>query len=150
VTEQQTFDGSGDPTLRRVADASLFLMAGAVARPKMSALQRQVRDAGTDYPWETVVDGVLAEPVDPQKLVQQGLRAQRDWILRGGRETPGPSLKSRGKGCVAAMIARALFFVLYTVAVVLLLLAVRHKWPDLDVYRLLEWLYGVFPSIRPA
>lgn len=142
-------DGGNDPVLRRVADASLYLMAGAVSRPKMASLQRSVRDAAGEYPWEQVVDGILDEPVDPQKLAQQGLRAQRDWVLRGGRETPGPSMKARGKGCLAGILARLFFFAMYTVAVVLMLLVIRHRWDDMNLYRLLDWAYDVFPSIKP-
>ena len=32
---------------------------------------------------------------------------------------------------------------------VVLLVLLKHKWPSWDVYRLLAWLYEVFPSLVP-
>ena len=85
-----------DPVTSRVALSALRLLAGTVPKKRLQALRQTVDKAGGEYPWERVTDALNAEPAEQQQLVQQGLRAQRDWILRGGRETPKASMKSRG------------------------------------------------------
>jgi hypothetical protein len=87
---------------------------------------------------------VLAEPADPQQLVQKGLRAQRDWIVRGGREVPRPGVGHRAKGLLARICAQVIFFAIYSAAVLILLLLLKHKVPGLDIYRILDWGKGLF------
>jgi hypothetical protein len=140
----------GDQTMADVAAVSLRLLAGAVPRHTMQALQRTIESSPAEYPWQVVTKVVLEEPVDAGKLVQQGLRAQRDWIQRGGRETPGKSASVRAKTFVAKLTAQAIIFGVFVVLAVLSLLLIKHKWPEIDVYVLLEWFYGVFPSTRPS
>ena len=133
-----------DETLRAVSAVSLRLMAGAVPKRTLEQLRKAVQESQAEYPWQVVTQAVLAEPVDDQRLVQQGLVAQRDWILRGGRETPGPSLSRRAKGLVARIVAELIFFVVMSVVVVGALMLCKHKWPEIDIYRLLAWLQSLF------
>ena len=137
-----------DETLQAVSAVSLRLMAGAVQKRTLDQLRQTVQASPSEYPWQVVTQAVLAETVDPQRLVQQGLVAQRDWILRGGRETPGPSLGRRGKGFLARICAELIFFVVMSVVVVGALMLCKHKWPEVDIYRLLAWLQGLFASNR--
>ena len=89
---------SPDDTLLAVGAVSLRLLAGTVSRRTMEQLQRTVQQSPAEYPWQVVTQAVLAEPVDAQRLVQQGLQAQRDWIVRGGREVPQRPLAHKAKG----------------------------------------------------
>lgn len=131
------------------AEVSLRLLAGSVPRRTLEALKRTVQQSPSEYPWQVVTRAVLAEPVDEQQLVQNGLRAQRDWILRGGRETPGRPLSVQAKTFVAKVLSQLIFVLVYTVVIAVLLLLLRHRWPELDLYRILDWLYATFPSLRP-
>lgn len=131
-----------------VAQVSLRLLAGAVERPLFAQLQRQLAAAPDSYPWQEATRALLASPVDAQQLVQRGLQAQRDWILRGGRETPRPTLARRAKGLLARLCAQLLFAVLFAVVLLVALLAVKHRWPEFDVYQVLDWLYRTFPALR--
>lgn len=137
-----------DETLQAVSAVALRLMAGAVPKRTMEQLRQTVQQNVAEYPWQAVTQAVLAESVDPQRLVQQGLVAQRDWILRGGRETPGPSVGRRAKGLVARIVAELIFFVILSVVVVGALMLCKHKWPEVDIYRLLAWLQGLLASAR--
>jgi hypothetical protein len=92
---------------------------------------------------------VLAEPVDQQQLVQQGLKAQRDWILRGGREAPAKPVAVRAKTLVAKLLAQLITFAMCSAVLLVLLLALKHKWPEADIYRPLAWLYEQFPKLLP-
>jgi hypothetical protein len=150
-------DGGGSPLLdldqpaaayEAVAHASLRLLAGAVDRPLFAQLQRQLAASPDSYPWQEATRALLAPPVDAQQLVQRGLQAQRDWILRGGRETPKPALARRAKGLLARLCAQLLFAVLFAVVLLVALLAVKHRWPELDIYQALDWLYRTFPALR--
>ena len=133
-----------DEALQAVGAVSLRLLAGAVPRQTMQQLQRTVRQSPSEFPWQIVTQAVLADPVDPQQLVQQGLRAQRDWIVRGGRETPATPVTQRAKGLLAKLCAQAIFLLLYTVVVVVALLLLRHKVPELDIYRITTWVTDLF------
>lgn len=137
-----------DDTLQAVADVSLRLMAGAVSKRTMEQLQRTVQQTPTEFPWQVVTQAVLAEPVDAQRLVQQGLQAQRDWILRGGREAPGRPLSYKAKSLLARICAQLIFVAIYTVVVVVALLLLKHKLPDFDIYRILTWVQGLFGTPR--
>lgn len=138
-----------DDTMAAVGAVSLRLLAGAVPRRTMEALKRAVVESPAEFPWKVVTQVVLADPVDEQNLVQQGLRAQRDWILRGGREAPGKPVGQKAKTLIAKLLAQLIFLSVYSVVVLVLLLALKHKWPGADVYRLLGWLYEVFPGLVP-
>ncbi len=85
--------------------------------------------------------------MDPDRLLKQGLEAQRDWVRRGGRETPKPGLRRRGKVLAAGFVARLLFFLAYTVVMVILLVLMKHVWPAVDIYSLLDWLREQFPQV---
>lgn len=133
-----------DETLTAVASASLRLMAGAVSKRTMEQLKRTLQQSPAEFPWQVVTQAVLAEPVDEQKLVQQGLAAQRDWIVRGGRETPGPGIGHKAKGLLARLCAQLIFGAIYAVVIVVLLLLLKHKMPNVDIYRLLAWFQQAF------
>jgi len=133
-----------DDTLRAVADTSLRLLAGAVQKRTMEQLKRTLQQSPAEYPWQVVTQAVLAEPVDPQQLVQRGLQAQRDWILRGGRETPGPGLAHHAKGLLARLCAQLIFGALYAVVILAILLLLKFKFPGFDIYRVLTWFQQVF------
>lgn len=126
--------------LGAVSAVSLRLLAGAVPKRTMEQLQRTLRQSHAEFPWQVVTQAVLSEPVDPQQLVQQGLAAQRDWILRGGRETPRPQVGARAKGLLARLCAQLVFGALYTVVILAILLLLKHKLPELDIYRVLDWI----------
>lgn len=137
-----------DDTLQAVGAVSLRLLAGAVSRPTMDQLRRTLDQSPAEYPWQVVTQTVLAESVDPQRLVQQGLQAQRDWILRGGRETPGRSLTTKAKGFVARLVAQTIFGGLFALVLVTGLLVLKYKLPDYDIYRILTWLLDAFPALK--
>jgi len=136
--------GRSDATLDAVAQASLRLMAGAVSKRTMDQLQRTLQQSPAEFPWQVATQAILAEPVDPSRLVQQGLVAQRDWILRGGRETPGPGIGHRAKGLLARLCAQLIFGALYAIVIVALLLLLKHKLPGFDIYRVLAWFQSAF------
>ena len=133
-----------EQTLRAVSDVSLRLLAGTVSKQKMEQLRRTVEQSTAEFPWQIVTQAVLAEEVDPQRLVQQGLAAQRDWILRGGRTAKGPSITHRTKGFVARLTAQLIFFVIFLVVIVAALLVLKFKLPDFDIYRIMTWIEGLF------
>lgn len=115
---------------------SLRLLAGTVSRKTLDALKRTVLASPDEYPWRVVNQVVLSESVDEQDLAQKGLRAHRDWILRGGRENPGKPLGLQAKTFAAKVVAQALFGLVFALALVVLLLVVNHKWPSFNIYQL--------------
>ncbi len=132
-----------------IAAVSLRLLAGAVPRRTLDGLKRTVQASPAEYPWQVVNKVVMAEPVDDHDLAQKGLRAQRDWILRGGRENPGKPLSVQAKTLVAKLLTQLIFASIYAVLIVILLWVFKHKWPSMDIYRPLAWLYEAFPSLVP-
>lgn len=141
--------GSPDETMTAVAAVSLRLMAGTVSRKTMEQLKRTVQETPSEYPWQVVTQAVLAEAVDEQKLVQQGLRAQRDWVVRGGRQDPGRPLDVRAKTLLAKLLTQLIVFGLYTVLIIALLLLIKQRVPGFDIYRVLSWLQETFPGAFP-
>ncbi len=133
-----------DDTLDAVARANLRLMAGFVSKRTMEQLQRTLQQNPSEFPWQVVTQALLAEPVDEQRLVQQALVAQRDWIVRGGRETPRPGVAHRAKGLLARLCAQLIFGALYAVVIVVLLLLLEHLNPQLDLSRVLHWFQATF------
>ena len=133
-----------DDTLDAVARANLRLMAGTVSKRTMEQLRRTLEASPSEFPWQVVTQALLAEPVDEQRLVQQALVAQRDWIVRGGRETPRPGLGHRTKGFFARLCAQLIFGAIYAVVIVVLLLLLKHLRPELDIYRPLAWIQQTF------
>lgn len=133
----------GEQTLRAVSDVSLRLMAGAVSKPKMAQLRVTVEGNENEYPWQAVTQSVLSEEVDEQRLVQQALAAQRDWILRGGRTAKGPSITRRAKGLLARFVAQLIFAVIFTaiILVALVVLEIKLGWNLYDVW---PWILGLF------
>lgn len=131
-----------------VREVSMRLLGGGVPRASMTQLQKLARENVGDYPWRDVTKRILAEPIDEQRLVQQALTQQRDWIWRGGRETPGPGIGYRTKSVVAKLVAQTIFLSIWALVLAITLLALKHKF-GFDVYQLLELLYSTFPSLRP-
>lgn len=132
-----------DQTLRAVSDVSLRLMAGCVSKPKLAQLRITVEENTDEYPWQTVTQAVLSEEVDEQRLVQQGLAAHRDWILRGGRTAKGPSITRRAKGLLARLVAQLIFAVIFTtiILVALVILQIKLGW---DLYAVWPWILSLF------
>ncbi|MCA8973670.1 MAG: hypothetical protein KDC98_03065 [Planctomycetes bacterium] len=131
-----------------VREVSLILMGNGLPRQSMSQLQKMLRENVGDFPWQEVTRRILTEPVDMQRIVQQALAAQRDWIWRGGRETPGPSAGHRAKGFVAKICAQTIFLAIWAIVIVVTLVVLKHGNPSIDIYGVLEWLYQTFPSLR--
>ena len=123
-----------------VAHAALRLLAGAVPRATLDRVRRDAEKAGAEYPWEAATRALLAEPIAPQQLVQQGLVAQRDWILRGGREAPKPGIGRRAKSLVARLLAQLVFGVLYAVVIAAVLVLLKYQYPAIDLYIAVDWL----------
>jgi len=133
----------GEQTLRAVSDVSLRLMAGAVSKPKMAQLRITVEGNENEYPWQTVTQSVLSEEVDEQRLVQQALAAQRDWILRGGRTAKGPSITHRAKGLLARLVAQLIFAVIFTTIILVALVVLEIKL-DWNLYEVWPWILSLF------
>lgn len=125
-----------EDALKAVSEASLRLMAGAVSKPKMAQLKIQAQQDESQYPWQAITQSILSEQVDDQRLVQQGLAAQRDWVLRGGRLAPGPTVARRAKGFFARLAAQLVFAVIFVVVLVVALLLLEYKFPACDI----DWL----------
>lgn len=138
-----------DSMMAAVGAVSLRLLAGTVSRKTMEQLQRTVQQSPSEYPWQVVTQAILAEPVDEQKLVQQGLRAQRDWLLRGGRETPGKPVSVQAKTFVARLLVQTITVAIVAVLLVVALLILKHKFPAFDIYAVLTWVQQTFPNLLP-
>ena len=138
-----------DPIFSSICESTTRLIAGAVSRSTMKELQKTVNAATTVYPWEVVVDRILREQVDQTELTERALRAQRDWVVRGGRQTPGKGLTYKTKSLVARLLARVVFLAILIPVVVTLLVLVKQKWPEFDIYRILLWLQNTWPSMFP-
>ncbi|MEY3160220.1 MAG: hypothetical protein RIT25_211 [Planctomycetota bacterium] len=136
---------ASDP-LANTAEVALRLMAGMVPRKTLQSVQRMAVESTGEYPWRAVHEAVLADPVDPQELLRRGLLAERDWVARGGRETPGPGLKRRAKGFVAKVLAQLIVFAITLALAVVVLLLVKYRWPEMDVYRVLEMVRPFLPD----
>lgn len=150
-TPQQPDLNEGDEALRAVSEASLRLMAGSVSKPKMAQLKITAQQNEAEYPWQAITQAILSEEVEGQRLVQQGLAAQRDWILRGGRTAKGPSVTRRAKGFFARLMAQLIFGVIFVVVVVVGLLLLEYKFPAWDIDWLLDKtleLVGAEPRTR--
>lgn len=132
-----------DPTLRQIGDASLRLMAGVVSKARMEQLQKTVERSADGFPWQQVTAEILAEDVPAERIVQQGLVAQRDWILRGGRTSRGPTVARRAKGLLARLMAQMIFGVLFTAVVVTGLIVLQHKFAWADIYQIVPWFLGL-------
>lgn len=139
-------DDLADPqaALRAVGETSLRLLAGAVPKGKLDQLRRLVEQSPDAFPWQLVTRELLADPIDAQRLMQQGLVAQRDWIARGGRTSKGPGIVRRTKGFVARLMAQLVFGVMFAVVLVagLILLQIKVEW--FDIYQLVPWVKGLF------
>jgi len=136
--------GRPDATLDAVAQASLRLMAGAVSKRTMDQLQRTLQQSPAEFPWQVATQAILAEPVDANRLVQQGVGGGGGLILRGGRETRGPGIGHRAKGLLARLCAQLIFGALYAIVIVALLLLLKHKFDGFDIYRVLAWFQSTF------
>lgn len=132
---------------RAIAEVSMRLLAGSVDRRTLDALKASVQGTAGEYPWQAVTHTILASPADPQKTVQAALVAQRDWLLRGGRETPC-SLGRRAKGLLAKLVAQLLVFAVTAALVIAGLLLLKYRFPDFDIYRILALLEELFGQLR--
>lgn len=146
MTDPSTDLSDPAKTLDAVGAASLRLLAGTVSKATMQQLRRTLEQSPAEFPWQIVTQAIVAEPVDPQRLVQQGLAAQRDWILRGGRTAPAPTLVRRAKGLFARLCAQMIFGLLYALVIVAGLLVLKFKFPDFDIYRILTWIQQLLPA----
>ncbi len=133
----------------QIAQVSLRLLAGAVSKRGLEGLKRTLEASPSEYPWQVVTKVVLSEPCDEQDLAQRGLRAQRDWILRGGRENPGKPIGLRAKTLLAKLVAQLLFFVIYTLTVLVLLLLLEHKWPQINIYQAWAGVWSTLQGLLP-
>jgi hypothetical protein len=136
-------DPGRDPLLLDVCEVSHRLLAGLVSRKTMRDLQALVRSSQAAYPWREVVERALGEPVEEAALLQSGLKAQREWILRGGRlDAAGESRRS----CLGSLVSIGLVFLAFLATVVVILVVARMHWPQADIYRLIDWLHETFPG----
>lgn len=135
---------------RAIEQASARLLGGTVDKKCFERLRGSIQVAaatGKEYPWREVLTSLLADSVDEQRMAQQALQAQRDWILRGGRETP-KSLGRAAKGLLARFVAQLLIFALISLIVIVLLLALKYRFPEFDIYRVLAWAQGLVNALR--
>ena len=156
MTGPQTCFAEQDPTVARVAEASLRMMAGTVSPATRRRTKELAAAAAGGYPWDAVVTAVLADPIDPSVLVQKGLTAQRDWVVKtaaaGAPASPaprsGPALSYRIKRLLAVSLARLMFYALFTLCLLTLLVLVRKALPWADLYALtdqgLEFVRSLF------
>lgn len=135
-----------DPIFSRICETSTRLMGGAVNRSTMKKLQKLVRADGDSYPWEEVVDRVLAEEMAPAELTKTALKSQRDWVVRGGRQTPGKSVRHHAKSLLAKVLAKLIFMVILMACIIVLLVLCKLRWPEIDIYAANEWLAEAWPS----
>ncbi|MHC4514477.1 MAG: hypothetical protein ACYS5W_12335 [Planctomycetota bacterium] len=150
--QHENRDHDPEVLFQEISELSLRLMAGAVSRRTMKDLQRMVERSRDTYPWDAVLDRALADPVDQHELVNRGLRAQRDWVGRGGRTNSaksGKSVKLQAKTFMAALVAKILFGVVYTLVLVFLLVLLEQIWPHLDISRILGFLQEKLPALFP-
>lgn len=126
------------------------MMANAVPRKTQDRVRSLMSQGSEDYPWQRVVETVLQDSVDSEDLLGKGLRAQRDWFARASvpmTARAGRAARVAGKTALAYVLARLIFFALYTLAIVALLVLAKHHWPQFDIYRILDWLRSVLPSV---
>ena len=123
------------------------MMAGLVPPGTLRVLRQRVKAAGGDYPWEVVVDTVLADPIDGHRLLQRGLQAQRDWLSRPPREPIARRVRRKSRSLLAWLLSRVIFFALYTGAAIVLLVLLELRWPQLDISALGDWLRSAFPGV---
>lgn len=136
-------DGNRDPILVDVYEASHRLLVG-LPRKTMRDLQSIVFASRETYPWREVVERILAEPLgDEAALMQSGLKAQRDWVKRGGRLDASADSK---RSCLGAILSMSFVFLVFLATVVVLLVVARMHWPEADIYRLIDWLHETFPG----
>lgn len=121
-------------------------MAGRVTRSRMKVLQKLVADHPDQYPWEAVVEEVLREDIPAPDLSRDALRAQRDWVVRGGRETPGKSLGQKSKGLLARLLVQLLVMGIFLAIFLAIALLANIRW-DVDIYELKKYLLDWFPAL---
>jgi hypothetical protein len=136
--------------VHRAGEVSLRMMANLIPKKTQDRVRTAMAESAEEYPWQRVVDLVLQDPVDADDLLAKGLRAQRDWFVRSSvtaTARAGRAARVAGKTALAYLLSRAIFVTLYTLVLILLLVLVRHHWPALDIYRILDWLRSVLPSV---
>ena len=136
-------DPGRDPILLDVCEASHRLFSGLVSRKTVRDLQQLVRSSADAYPWQEVVERTLSEPGEEATLLQSGLKAQRDWIVRGGRLDAGGESR---RSCFGSLFSIGLVFLAFLATVVVILVVARMHWPEADIYRLIDWLHETFPG----
>lgn len=136
--------------VHRAGEVSLRMMANVIPRKTQERVRALMAEGVDEYPWQRVVDTVLADPVPAEDLLGKGLRAQRDWFVRSSvtaTARAGRAARIAGKTAVAYVLSRLIFFVFYTATVVVMLVLIKHHWPALDIYRILDGLRAVLPSV---
>jgi hypothetical protein len=149
VDDPKPVGGADDAVLRRVSEVSLRILVNGVSRKTQDRVRALMESDPNQYPWQKVVDEVLAEPL-PDDAVMRSLRAQRDYFTRAGVPASarvGRAARVASKTALAYVLARLIFFVIYTASVVMLLVLAKHRWPGFDIYRILEWLREIIPSL---
>ena len=137
---------SPDPVFPSICEASARLMGGTVNRSAMKELQKLVQAESGSYPWEEVVERILAGGASQAEVAQAALKAQRDWIVRGGRQNPGKSLRAHSRSLLARLLARLIFFGVLLASVVILLVLCKLRWPEMDIYAANDWLAATWPD----
>ena len=141
--------GHDDPWLARVGEVSLRMMAGAIPKRTQERIQKLMAANADTYPWQEVVDAVMADEPGAD-LVERGLRGQRDWFARAAvpaTARAGRAARVAGKTALAYVLSQAIFFAIYTGAVVFVLNLAKHHWPAFDIYAPLEWARSVAPGV---
>lgn len=150
MSEQAPAPDRSTAQLAAAAQISLRLLSGTVPPATLTRMQEVVRDAPDGFPLGALVKLLGEAEVSPHGLLQQATRAQREWILRGGRRERTPVVRHRGKTMLAKMLGQLLMVGATVLATVAVLVALRHHRPDLDVYRLQDWLHATFPQFFPG
>ncbi|MEM7202146.1 MAG: hypothetical protein AAF628_17895 [Planctomycetota bacterium] len=130
--------------LDRIAHANLRLMAKTVSPATVRRLRDELNASPERYPWRDVTESILDESPDDRELIQRALRAQRDWLMRGGPATAGRRRRAPVKRFTALVLSRAIFFVLYTTAAVVLLVLLQARWPQLNIYEAADRIRDAF------
>ena len=131
------------------SEVAMRLLSERVPRPTMAALQRLIQESGGQYPLPAIAKTLAADPIGDAELYSQLLRAEREWILRGGRErrAVGPSRPNRS--LLARMLGQSLLVVVTALAVLSVLLAIRVRHPEW-IDGAFDWLHTAFPQTFPG
>jgi hypothetical protein len=130
-------------------EVAMRLLADRVPRPTMAALQRLVQEGRDQYPLAAIAKALAADPIGDAELYQQLLRAERDWILRGGRERRAIAASRPNKSLLARILGQSLLVAVTALAVLSVLLAIKVRHPEL-LDAAFDWLHTTFPQTFPG